>query len=206
MPAKTEQEEFWGGEFGREYTARNQGERLLASNTAFFAKILSRTREVRSVLELGANRGLNLMAIKCLIPEVFLSAVEINDAAVQELKGWGGAREVFHASILDFKPERLWDLVFVKGVLIHINPDFLEEVYQILYDASSKYVLIAEYYNPTPVEIPYRGHRNRLFKRDFAGEFMKKFPQIRLVDYGFVYHGDSNFPQDDITWFLMEKR
>jgi len=34
---------------------------------------------------------------------------------------------------------------------------------------------------------------------------MKKFNDLRLVDYGFAYHGDSNFPQDDITWFLMEK-
>jgi spore coat polysaccharide biosynthesis protein SpsF len=27
-----------------------------------------------------------------------------------------------------------------------------------------------------------------------------------LVDYGFAYHRDPNFPQDDITWFLLEKR
>lgn len=205
MPIRTEQEEFWSGEFGQEYTKRNQGERLLASNTAFFAKILARTQNVQSILELGANRGLNLMAIKHLLPEVFLSAVEINDAAVRELRAWGGVHEVFHDSILEFKPQRMWDLAFVKGVLIHINPDYLEQVYELLYNASAKYILIAEYYNPTPVEIPYRGHRNRLFKRDFAGEFMNRFTNVRLLDYGFVYHGDPNFPQDDITWFLMEK-
>lgn len=205
MPVRTEQEEFWSGEFGQEYTKRNQGERLLASNTALFARILAGTRNVQSVLELGANRGLNLMAIKHLLPEVSLSAVEINDAAVQELKAWGGAQEVFHTSILDFKPQRTWDMTFVKGVLIHINPDCLKQVYELLYHASARYILIAEYYNPTPVEIPYRGHRNRLFKRDFAGEFLKQFTSVRLLDYGFVYHGDLNFPQDDITWFLLEK-
>ncbi len=205
MLVRTEQEEFWSGEFGQEYTNRNQGERLLASNTAFFAKILARTRNVQSVLELGANRGLNLMAIKHLLPGVSLSAVEINDAAIRELKAWGGVHEVFHASILDFKPQRTWELTFVKGVLIHINPDYLKQVYELLYNASARYILIAEYYNPTPVEIPYRGHRNRLFKRDFAGEFMDRFTNVRLLDYGFVYHGDPDFPQDDITWFLMEK-
>jgi spore coat polysaccharide biosynthesis protein SpsF len=26
------------------------------------------------------------------------------------------------------------------------------------------------------------------------------------VDYGFAYRRDPNFPQDDITWFLLEKR
>ena len=31
------------------------------------------------------------------------------------------------------------------------------------------------------------------------------FPDLRLIDYGFVYHRDPNFPQDDLNWFLMEK-
>lgn len=35
---------------------------------------------------------------------------------------------------------------------------------------------------------------------------MDKFPDCQLVDYGFVYHRDNNFSQDDITWFLLEKR
>jgi spore coat polysaccharide biosynthesis protein SpsF len=26
-----------------------------------------------------------------------------------------------------------------------------------------------------------------------------------LIDYGFVYHRDTAHPQDDITWFLLEK-
>ncbi|MFM6157881.1 MAG: pseudaminic acid biosynthesis-associated methylase, partial [Sphaerospermopsis kisseleviana] len=67
------------------------------------------------------------------------------------------------------------------------------------------YLLIAEYYNPSPVAIPYRGHADRLFKRDFAGEVLDQHPELRLVDYGFVYRRDPNFPQDDITWFLIEK-
>jgi len=35
---------------------------------------------------------------------------------------------------------------------------------------------------------------------------MDRHPQLQLVDYGFSYRRDPNFPQDDITWFLMEKR
>jgi len=37
---------------------------------------------------------------------------------------------------------------------------------------ADKYVLINEYFNPTPTEIVYRGHSAKLFKRDFAGEFL----------------------------------
>jgi spore coat polysaccharide biosynthesis protein SpsF len=55
------------------------------------------------------------------------------------------------------------------------------------------------------VSIPYRGHEDRLFKRDFAGELLSRFGDLRLIDYGFVYHRDPKFPQDDITWFLLEK-
>ncbi len=34
---------------------------------------------------------------------------------------------------------------------------------------------------------------------------LDKFPDLVLIDYGFVYHRDSYFPGDDLTWFLMEK-
>ena len=78
--------------------------------------------------------------------------------------------------------------------------------YDKLVGSSGRYLLVAEYYNPAPVAIPYRGHTDRLFKRDFAGEIMDRHPQMKLVDYGFAYRRDPNFPQDDITWFLMEKR
>lgn len=64
---------------------------------------------------------------------------------------------------------------------------------------------MSEYYNPSPVEIRYRNHEGKLFKRDFAGEMLDRHPDLRLVDYGFIYHRDS-FPIDDTTWFLMEKR
>ena len=34
---------------------------------------------------------------------------------------------------------------------------------------------------------------------------MERFPNLSLLDYGFVYRRDPSFPQDDMTWFLMEK-
>jgi hypothetical protein len=56
------------------------------------------------------------------------------------------------------------------------------------------------------VAIDYRGHRERLFKRDFAGDILDRHGDLHLVDYGFVYHRDPNYPKDDLTWFLLEKR
>jgi hypothetical protein len=40
---KTVQEEFWAGEFGDEYIARNKSDALLASNSALFSGILKVT-------------------------------------------------------------------------------------------------------------------------------------------------------------------
>jgi spore coat polysaccharide biosynthesis protein SpsF len=81
----------------------------------------------------------------------------------------------------------------------------LPKVYDKLVASVSQYLLVAEYYNPSPVSITYHGHNDRLFKRDFAGEIMDQHANMQLVDYGFVYRRDPNFPQDDITWFLMKK-
>ena len=203
MTFETEQEQFWAGEFGTEYAGRNAGPHWVASNAALFSRVLQRTHGVGSVLEVGANTGLNLRALRSLLPDADLGAVEINPAAAKQLREWGEC-EVFEESALDFRPSRSYDLTFVKGVLIHINPDRLPDVYRLLVEASTRYVLVAEYYNPAPVEVPYRGHEGKLFKRDFAGEMMDAHG-LRLVDYGFVYRRDPNFPQDDLTWFLMEK-
>ena len=74
-----------------------------------------------------------------------------------------------------------------------------------MYQMSSKYILIAEYYSRDFREIKYRGNDNKLFKRDFCGEIMDKFKDLKIVDYGFVYYRDPNYPLDDITWFLLEK-
>ncbi len=200
----TPQEQFWAGQFGDDYTDRNIGARWIASNLALFSRVLASTVGVRSVIEFGANRGLNLLALRQLLPDARLAAVEINAKAVEALRQFSWL-EVTHASLLEFKPPVQSDLVLVKGVLIHLNPDVLASVYELLHAASARYICIVEYYNPSPVTIPYRGHTDRLFKRDFAGEVLARYPDLKLLDYGFVYHGDPNFPQDDLTWFLLEK-
>jgi spore coat polysaccharide biosynthesis protein SpsF len=206
MTFKTEQEAFWAGEFGNAYIERNQGDALLASNLDFFSKALRATRGLNSCIEFGANIGMNLKAIQLLHPTLDASAIEINAAAAAQLRAVIAPDNVHNTSILDFEPTRTYDLALIKGVLIHINPNELPQVYDKLVASCSRYLMVAEYYNPAPVTIPYRGHTDRLFKRDFAGEIMERHPQLQLLDYGFAYRHDPNFPQDDITWFLMEKQ
>lgn len=206
MTFQTEQENFWAGEFGNEYIGRNIGSDLLASNLAFFAKALAQASQLHSCIEFGANVGMNLKALQLLYPKQDQYAIEINPTAAAELAKLIPSDQIHVNSILDFTPDRTWDLVLIKGVLIHINPDWLPQVYEALYQSTGKYLLVCEYYNPSPVTISYRGHTDRLFKRDFCGEVLDQYPDLKLIDYGFAYKRDPNFPQDDITWFLMEKR
>ncbi|WP_416740240.1 pseudaminic acid biosynthesis-associated methylase [Pseudomonas sp. NFX71] len=202
----TPQETFWAGEFGSEYIGRNDSQQLLASNLNFFAKALKQAGQISSAIEFGANIGMNLRALQLVYPGAVLRGIEINPDAAEQLRAHIGQDNVYEGSIFNYPVSDQVELALIKGVLIHINPDMLPVVYEKLYSASRRFVLVCEYYNPSPVAIAYRGHADRLFKRDFAGEMMEKYPDLKLVDYGFVYRRDPAFPQDDISWFLMEKK
>lgn len=208
MKNNTIQEKLWkDSNWSKQYINRNNSNRIKSSNVALFSKILdSINQPLDSVLEIGPNIGLNLDAINALDDRIIIDCLEINIDACHVLRGKPFIRNVFNDSISNFKSyqDAKYDLVFTKGVLIHLNPNDLSEIYEKIYSMSNRFVLFAEYYNPTPVSISYRGIENVLFKRDFAGEFLDKFSDFRLIDYGFVYHRDNVFPQDDITWFLLE--
>lgn len=44
--------------------------------------------------------------------------------------------------------------------------------------STNGYIAVIEYYNPTPVEVEYRGHHSVLFQRDFASELMDRYPDV----------------------------
>jgi len=71
-----------------------------------------------------------------------------------------------------------------------------------------KNIYIAEYFNPEPIAITYRGQKNKLFKRDFAKEIWRKYPKLKLINYGFHWSLDPSFKKnscDNETWFLFKK-
>lgn len=205
MRELTDQEKFWLGRFGDEYVVRNDGSQLLAGNLALFSQALRHTHGISTILEFGTNRGLNLRALHELFPQCRLRGVELNETAFGVAQGLGIA-DMWRGSIFDYPIETLADLTLAKGVLIHLDPELLPRAYAKLYEASARYVLLAEYYSPEPVEVIYRGHENKLFKRDFAGEMLDLYSDLQLIDYGFSYRRDPVFAGADVTWFLMEKR
>lgn len=203
-----DQEKFWAGEFGNEYTVRIDNNAWIESNIDFFSHALVKTRNIKTALELGCNRGLNLAALEYYDPSITKTGVDINAKALHELSIMFDEMRldqpfVYCSTAANFNSDERYDLVFTKGLLIHIAPEQLPAVYDKMVELSSRYILIAEYYNPVPVEVPYRGFNGKLFKRDFAGEMLDNYP-LKLIDYGFVYYRDEH-PQDSVNWFIMEK-
>jgi pseudaminic acid biosynthesis-associated methylase len=198
----TAQELLWQGEFGREYTERNAVSP--EARQPFFARVLGKTFGVSSICELGANRGHNLAAIRGLSDNYHLTGVELNPQAAALLGAQEGIRAV-RSAILDFDSDEPFDLVYTCGVLIHLNPDDLPAVYRKMFALSARYILINEYFNPVPVSLDYRGHTDRLFKRDFGAEFLAANAHRACVaDYGFLWQAVEP-AWDNTTWWLFEK-
>ena len=194
-----DQEVFWKGKFGDEYSERNkEGNRLNQ-----FSKILLNNRiNIKSAIELGANVGLNLDAIKKNYPNCDTFGIEINEKAFNTLiKNHNG----FLGSVKEYNKNTKYELVFTSYVLIHQNPNTLDEFYDKIYSISAKYILISEYFSPYPVEVNYRNNSDKLFKRDFASELWNKFPNLELIDYGFFWSKDRHTWGDDVNWFLFKK-
>ena len=187
----------WAGDFGRDYHARDVRE--VDKTVNLFRLMLRNAGIIRTAVEFGAGTGTNLEALKRLI-RCRTTGVEINPAACEEMQ----ADEVICGSMLNVEvsPRKL---AFTKGALIHIHPNDLPQAYSALFKASSKYIMLCEYFNPTPAEIEYRGQSGLLWKRDFAGEMMDSYP-LDLLDYGFSYDRDPEMPSDNFNWFLLGKK
>jgi len=221
------QEALWAGEFGNAYTQRNN--LAVVNAREFFHKALNRAGNIGSIIEFGANVGTNISALRWLYPGAKMHGVEINESACEKLNVVSDG--CWNESILTFAGQdgpsfydenvgrggvfipdptkrfgwiEPWDLTLVKGLLIHIAPDDLPKAYQALYQASARYILIAEYYSPRMQSIEYRGEKDALWEGPYAEQMLDMFPDLKCIDYSFHWKRDT-FPQDDITAFLLEK-
>lgn len=201
----SEQEAFWQGEFGDQYVERNSTFVPELEERAW-ARMLSKAKDARSFLECGSNIGRNLKAIRRILHGAELSLIEVNKKAFTTACAEVAPAHAFNGSILEssFTPQS-FDLTFTSGVLIHIAPEELEANLRKIFDYSRRYILLNEYFSRQPVEIEYRGSRNKLFKQDFGKFFLDRFP-VQVIDYGFLWGEelyDGGF--DDMTWWLFQK-
>jgi len=204
----TPQLDIWRGDFGAAYIDRNAAEPArLAALTTHWARILKATEGAppRRILEVGANIGLNLRALSRLTTAE-LHAVEPNPQARETLvrDGVVSAERAYDAVAAKIGlADGAVDFAFTSGVLIHIHPRDLLASCREIHRVTSRYLACVEYFADAEQEVPYRGLGEALFKRDFGGFYLDNFPDLRLLDYGFVWKRTTGL--DNLTWWLFEK-
>lgn len=204
----TDQLAAWCGAFGDSYVDRNvASDEIMFSRTQMWSRILTPLNGAppMTILEVGANIGLNLRALKKLT-NARLIAIEPNEKACARLieDGVVDQNDLHNGFAQNVPmPDGVADMTFTSGVLIHIAPEDLPAAMSEIYRLSSKYVMCCEYFSDHPEEINYRGHDGLLFKRDFGAYWLELYPDLELVDYGFFWKQVTGL--DNLTWWLFRK-
>lgn len=201
-----EQQKFWANTYANEYIKKNS-QFDQEKGVAAWRLMLEKLGPVNSILECGCNIGRNINFLSDVQPNASKSIIEISKPAFEFVTNRFNLAHAFNGAIEDENfDDASFDLVFTITVLIHIHPDNLLKIMEKMYNLSSKYILIGEYFNRTPVMIEYQGQKDKLFKRDFGKLFMENF-SVELVDYGFLWgHIYDKAGFDDITWWLFKKK
>ncbi len=193
--------EVWESEFGRAYTDRNVIDwriRLPA-----FQQMLTGL-PIKRVLEVGCNRGHNLLALAELLGadseivgiEPNRYALELARAASTKISALSG-----HAFDMPFR-DGYFDLVFTAGVLIHVPPQNLPVALTNIYQVSGRYILAVEYFAEEETAISYREHNDLLWKRNFLKCYQTQFPELALIRNGY-WGPEVGF--DRTHWWLFQK-
>jgi pseudaminic acid biosynthesis-associated methylase len=204
--------ETWKGAFGEQYIQRSQvTPEVIRQVTAAFLRILESAKirdKLSSVLEVGANIGINLLGLREVLgPAALLAVVEPNPQACAQLRK---DQRLNLSAVLETDASRIplpddsYDLVFTSGVLIHIPPDRLPQAMKEIVRVARHYVLCLEYFSHQPVEIPYRGQAGLLWKRDFGQAYLAHCPGLRILQYGFLWQEELPY-FDNLNWWMFQK-
>ena len=209
----TDQIRRWSGDFGREYTDRN--DYTPQQLDQFYLKTYGVTRSDLNerllqgvprdahILEVGCNMGTQL----ALLSEMGfsrLSGIEIQSYALERAKEHLGNAALVQASTLSIPfPDRHFELVFTSGVLIHIAPAELPTALQEIHRCAKQWVWGMEYYAPQMTEIAYRGHSNLLWKADYARLYLETFDDLELVREEHFHYLES---ENTDTMFLLRRK
>jgi pseudaminic acid biosynthesis-associated methylase len=196
----TRLERLWSGEFGDAYVERNVDAWMRRG--PFWQTLLSKI-QVGRVLEVGCNVGANLHWLSDLLEPSRVFGIDVNEEALARVRTLLPKANVVLAGArsIPFR-DRSFDLVFTAGVLIHLPPTTLPLAMGEIVRCSSRYVLCAEYFSEEPTEVPYHGQAGALFKRDYGALYRELFPELKLVEQGFLGRDEG---WDDVTWWLFER-
>ena len=186
--------DIWCGDFGNNYTERNNdphGREFMWSTILSALPVMP-----ASILEIGANRGINLDILSGMVTSRLIG-VEPNDLARKHISCES------HAGIAQSipLPNGYAEMVATCGVLIHIPPADLERAYNEIYRVASRYVVCIEYFADKLEEAPYRGHDGLMWKCDFGSLWLPY--GMDLLDCGFFWRPETGL--DNLTYWVFGK-
>ena len=195
-------EELWAGEFGARY-ADAQPRRRAANARRSGTRSSIGMRSDRCSRS-AAVRARNLAPIARRLDGSNVWGVDVSAAALEGARqAVPGANLVMStARRLPFR-DRLVDLAYTVGVLIHQPEESLGEVIDEIVRCSDRFVLWAEYHADRTEEVAYHGQSGSLFRRDYGAVYAGRHPELRIVEEGFLDR-DAGF--DRVTWQLLERR
>lgn len=189
---KTVQENFWGKDFGKEYSDRNSWqsdsewdkfymENWGATKIDINNAVLQDLPKDARILEVGCNIGMQLRGFQRM-GFTNLYGIELQQYAVEKAKQITENINIIQGSAFDLPfRDNYFDLVCTNGVLIHIAPAdhkaFMSEVYR----TTKKYIMGWEYFAPEVTDINYRGNTGFLWKADFGKIYQDNFPGLAVV-------------------------
>jgi pseudaminic acid biosynthesis-associated methylase len=194
-------EDLWAGGFGDDYVQRNKA---ASEGRRPFWEARYANIEINSALEVGCNVGGNLRWLVELLGAEYVAGVDVNETALEVVRSElpGVDARVATARDLPFDDDA-FDLVFTTGVLIHQSPEELPRVMDEIVRCSRRYVLCGEYRADELEEVPYRGQRGALYKQDYGRLYQERFPQLRLLEEGFLPKSEGVW--DDVTYWVFEQ-
>ncbi len=193
-------ERLWAGTFGDAYAERNRT--IDARRETFWRGLVDR-HGIASALEVGCGPGANLAALARSIEPPNLWAVDVNASAIELARRAVPGAHIVRSVARDLPfGDDVVDLVYTVGVLIHQSDDMLRRVVPEIVRCSRRFVLWAEYAAPETEEVPYRGQRGALFRRDYGSVYASLAPGLSVVDEGYL-SPEEGF--DRVTWQLLRK-
>ena len=214
---KNSQLKKWVSKFGKEYTLRNNSQKLSDFDNLYkkqfgFTRSFINKKYIKyfkrnsRILEVGCNVGFQLDLLK---KEKFkyLSGIEIQKNAIRIGNKKSPYIKFYNYSSddLSFFSDESFDVICTTNFLIHLSKKNLMKTINEMSRLTSKYIWCMEYYSVNRKEIIYRGNKNLLWKDNFKKLFLKKNFEV-VKSEKIIYTNPKEFGNVDEVFLLRKKK
>lgn len=212
--SSTKQQQYWKGQFGKEYIGRNSQsfeelDRIFQgmighSKSSLYEEFLADLPKDAKILEVGCNIG-NQLDMLARLGFTNLHGIELNPEALEIAKKRHPQMSFTQGSATDMPFEdSSFDLVFTSGVLIHLNDEHVKAARSEIHRCSARYILGYEYFAETRTETTYRGEQSLMWKENFMQSYLDEFADLEpLKEKHYPYTAS---PEIIDQMFLLKKQ